>query len=90
MSIKSGEERKEQLLAVGAHLASQFGLENVTRRMIAKQVAVTDPLVAKYLGNVPDMRKAIAKRMRQKGISGPKPAEAATIGLRLRREARVR
>lgn len=79
--------RKEELLAAGVALAKKYGVENVTRRMVAEQVGVSDPLVSNYLGHREEMRKSIIKAGKAAGAKFPTGLEAAALGRNLRRRS---
>ncbi len=83
--VYTKEERSEQLKDVGAQLGSKHGVANVTRRMIANEVGVSEPLVSVYLGNGDDMRKVIKTRMRKLKLSEPAKGDIAAIGTALRK-----
>lgn len=80
--------RKDQLLEIGARLASKYGAANVTRRMVARKANVTDPLVGAYLGRVAEAQEKWRKHCKEMGLPHPTKTEEATIGLELRKRPR--
>lgn len=88
MSKKSemtGAQRKSMLLEAGAKLASKYGTQNVTRRMVAKAAKVSEGLVSLYLGDTATAQKAYARKARALKLTLPSKAEAEAIGVKLRK-----
>lgn len=84
----NGEERKVLLLAAGVKLAVKHGAENVTRRDIAKEAKVSEPLVTRYLGSKSEIPKAIKKAAKKAGAILPDKEQAKVLGEKLRKATR--
>lgn len=76
--------RKAEFLETGARLAAKVGVNNVTRRAIAAEHNVSDPLVGKHVGGKDDLRKGIKSTMKKLGLKEPDDALAKGKALRAR------
>lgn len=83
-TVFTKEERKAQLLAIGARLAAKYGAANVTRRMVAKEAKCAEALVSVYMGGTDRAQSAYARKAKALGYSLPDKATTATIGAKLR------
>ena len=81
-------ERMDQLLEIGARLASKYGASNVTRRMVAQEAKVTDPLVSIYMGRVPEAQARWRAHCKKMGLPHPSKKEEAEMGLQMRKRPR--
>lgn len=82
--VMTADERDAQLRKIAGELAGKYGVNNVTRRMVAKAAKCSEPLVSSYLGTL-DQLKAHAKREARKlGLKPPSGKEEAAIGAKLR------
>lgn len=82
--VMTADERDAQLRKIAGELAGKYGVNNVTRRMVAKAAKCSEPLVSSYLGTL-DQLKAHAKREARKlGLKPPTGKEEAAIGAKLR------
>jgi hypothetical protein len=80
--------KSAELLDIGARLASKYGEQNITRRMVAEEGKVSEPLVSHFFGGTADAQKKYARRAKALGLPLPKKAEAMELGRELRRKAR--
>lgn len=85
--IMEAGERRELILDTGAKLGAKHGLANVTRRMVAAQLGVTDPLVSHYVGDNAAATKAYRKRMKELGLVEPAADKIEEIGIKLRKRS---
>lgn len=81
-------EREAQFLDIGARLASKFGASNVTRRMVAQQAQVTDPLVGAYMGKIATAQAKWKAHCKKLGLPHPSKHEEAVMGMQLRKRPR--
>lgn len=76
--------RKQSMCDAAGRLAAKHGSTNVTRRMIAQELDVSDSLVGHYLGNTEDIKKAAKAAARKLGYTEPSKDEQLEIGKALR------
>lgn len=81
--------KSAELLDIGARLAAKYGAENVTRRMVAEEGKVSEPLVSHFFGGTEEAKKKYARRAKSLGMKLPTKAEAMELGRELRRKARA-
>lgn len=81
--------KSAELLDIGARLAAKYGAENVTRRMVAEEGKVSEPLVSHFFGGTEEAKKKYARRAKALGMKLPTKAEAMELGRELRRKARA-
>lgn len=81
--------KSAELLDIGARLAAKYGAENVTRRMVAEEGKVSEPLVSHFFGGTEEAKKKYARRAKTLGLTLPKKGEAMELGRELRRKARA-
>lgn len=77
-------ERKTQLLDIGAKLASKHGHVNVTRRMVATAAKVSEALVSSYMGDAKTAQAAYKRRATKLGLKLPTADQAEVLGAKLR------
>lgn len=81
--------KSAELLDIGARLAAKYGAENVTRRMVAEEGKVSEPLVSHFFGSTEEAKKKYARRAKALGMKLPTKTEAMELGRELRRKARA-
>lgn len=84
LKVMTGAERKAQLLAAGAKLATKHGAANVTRRMVAEACKCTEGLVNVYMGDRATAQKAYARKAIALGMALPTKANSDAIGVKMR------
>lgn len=83
----NSEERKKQLLDIGARLGAKIGIVNVQRQAVAVAAKCADSLVSSYLGTNEVARKAYRKHMKKLGLVEPSKDKIAAAGIKLRSHA---
>lgn len=78
-------DRKQQIIDTGARLAARYGAVNVTRRMIAEKIKVTEALLNRYVGTRKKAQKLYAKRCIELGLKEPSPEKIEQHGINLRK-----
>lgn len=61
-SRRDPETRKSLILAAALTVAERDGFANVTRKAIAAEAYVSEPLVNKYLGTLPQLRRTVMRQ----------------------------
>lgn len=82
--VLNSEEREESILNAGAQLAAKFGAVNVTRRMVASKLKISDGLVSHYMGGTAEAQTAYKKRMKKLGLVEPAKDKIEALGVKLR------
>ena len=80
----TSEAREAQLRKIVGELAGKYGVNNVTRRMVAKAAKCSEPLVSAYLGTLGELKIAAKREARRLGLKPPTGKEEAAIGAKLR------
>lgn len=84
MKVLSSEEREESILNAGAQLAAKYGAVNVTRRMVASKLKISDGLVSHYMGGTAEAQAAYKKRMKKLKLVEPAKDKIEALGVKLR------
>lgn len=82
--VLSSEEREESILNAGAQLAAKYGAVNVTRRMVASKLKISDGLVSHYMGGTAEAQAAYKKRMKKLKLVEPAKDKIEALGVKLR------
>lgn len=82
--VMTSEAREAQLRKIVGELAGKYGVNNVTRRMVAKAAKCSEPLVSAYLGTLDQLKIAAKREARKLGLKPPTGKEEAAIGAKLR------
>lgn len=59
---KDSDTRKSDILAAAMDEAEAMGFSNITRRGIAERAGISEPLVNKYLGTLPQLRRTVMRQ----------------------------
>ncbi len=88
------DDRRTEVMRAAVHAANAFGYTAMTRSQIAVLAGVSGPLVAVYLGEMPEVRRAVVRyaiKREHLGIIAQalalKDPEAAKVSEALRRRA---
>ena len=84
MKVLNSEEREESILNAGAQLAAKYGAVNVTRRMVASKLKISDGLVSHYMGGTAEAQAAYKKRMKKLKLVEPAKDKIEALGVKLR------
>ena len=58
---KTADERREQILNAGLHLARKHGYQNVTREQIADRLGMKSSVLHHYFGTMTKYRRALVR-----------------------------
>jgi hypothetical protein len=78
--IYTGEERKAQLLDVGARLAAKLGVVNVQRQVVAEKAGCAASLVSAYMGDTLAAQAKYKRHMKKLGLVEPSKEKIERIG----------
>ena len=80
----SGKERKASIVDAGAKLASKYGAENVTRRMVAQAAGCSEALVSAHMGASAEAQAVYKRRAKALKLPLPDKATVEAYGKQLR------
>lgn len=81
----TADDRKEQLIEIGARLAAKVGVVNVQRQAVADKAGCAHSLVSVYLGDTKKAQAAYKRRMKKLGLVEPSKEVIAAKGVELRK-----